>query len=201
MLSDCLVYDIGCDHALLDIYLTLYKNCRCVCYDVNKSIIDRANKNIDKYNLTGKISTNVGSGFYNMNLNSDSVVVLSGMGTSTILKILNVNRVNTIICQTNTDLFILRKTVCEYGYYISDEKLVFDNNRYYVSIKFCKGYHSYSYEEYLLGPILIRNNVKLFKEYVSCLYLKNLNAYNKSIQYEIDNDIKRQMEVIKKYRL
>ena len=36
------VVDIGCDHGLLDIYLTLNKHCICTAIDVNNDIISRA---------------------------------------------------------------------------------------------------------------------------------------------------------------
>ena len=198
-ISDSLVYDIGCDHALLDIYLTLYKNCCCVCYDVDEYIIDRAKKNICKHGLVGKIDCFVGNGFNDLNLDNNSVMVLSGMGTSTILKIFKNNKTNTIICQTNTEKYLLRKTICENGYYISDESIVFDNNRYYVTIKFCRGSSNYSYDELLLGPVLLKKNDSIFKDYLNNMYRKNIKAYNKSLEYNLDSDVIKVVDTLKKY--
>ena len=62
------ITDIGCDHALLDIYLTLNKNCCCHCCDVSQSIIDKAISNIKKSNLDGSIDVFVGNGFNDLNL-------------------------------------------------------------------------------------------------------------------------------------
>ena len=45
------VIDIGCDHALLDIYLTLNKKNKCIAADINKNALESAIKNIKKYNL------------------------------------------------------------------------------------------------------------------------------------------------------
>ena len=56
------------------------------------------------------------------------------------------------------------------GYYISSENLVFDNGRYYVSIRFCKGNSNYSYDELLLGPCLLKEYSSLFNEYILNLY-------------------------------
>lgn len=177
------IIDIGCDHGLLDIYLTLEKKCFCRCCDVSQSIINRAIFNIDKYGLTGSIDVFVGNGFNFLDLPFESVMVLSGMGTSTILKILKKNRCRYIVCQTNTDLYILRKSICEMGYYICSEDLVFDNNRYYVSIRFSLGNKKYTYDDYLLGPCLILQKSLLFHKYVKYLYDKNIVGFNKSIRF------------------
>ena len=49
--------DIGCDHGLLDIYLTLNKkNVKVIASDVNENALNNAKKNIKKYNLEDKIS-------------------------------------------------------------------------------------------------------------------------------------------------
>ena len=86
------IIDIGCDHGLLDIYLTLEYGCHCKCFDVSQSIIDRAINNIGKYELLDRIDVSVGNGFDDLCLNFDSVMVLAGMGTSTILRILSVTK-------------------------------------------------------------------------------------------------------------
>ena len=198
--SDSKVYDVGCDHALLDIYLTLYKNCKCVCIDVDDKIINRAKSNILKYNLSDRIETFVGNGFNDLCLDNDSIMILSGMGSNTILKIVDKNRPNTIICQTNTEQYILRRGMCLYGYYISDESIVFDNNRYYITIKFSKGAREYSSTEYFLGPKLIKNNSSIFKDYVDNLYSKNIKAYNKSIEFNVDSPIIDLINAIKDYK-
>lgn len=193
------IIDIGCDHGLLDIYLTLNKSCKCSCCDVNKGIVSRAISNIKKYGLLDSIDVFVGNGNADLMLSLDTVMVMSGMGTSTILKILENNRTNTIICQTNTDLYSLRKSVCDMGYFIESEDLVFDNNRYYVSIRFNKGDSNYSYDEYLLGPCLFDN--PLFKDYVNNLYLKNIKGYEMSLRYDnIDADLESMINCLEKYK-
>lgn len=194
------IIDIGCDHALLDIYLTLEYGCRCRCCDVSEYIINRAISNIKKYNLLDSIDVFVGNGYDDLNLDFNSVMVLSGMGTSTILKILKSNKTRDIICQTNTDLFMLRKGICDMGYYIVSEDLVFDNNRYYVSIRFSVGNSNYSYCEFLLGPHLIKGDSLLFREYVKYLYNKNIDGYNKSIKFNNrDSNLDMMIKCLKQY--
>lgn len=195
------IIDIGCDHGLLDIYLTLEYGCHCSCCDVNSGIVDRAISNISKYGLLDSINVFVGNGFDDLNISYDTVMIMSGMGTSTILKILENNKTRDIICQTNTDLYSLRKGVCSMGYYIVSEDIVFDNNRYYVSIRFSKGIRNYSYDEYLLGPCLISSNSSIFKDYVLCLYNKNIKGFNKSKEFNGSgfNDLNLMINCLKKY--
>ena len=179
------IIDIGCDHGLLDVYLTINKNCLCSACDVNKDIINRAYSNFLKYDVLSKIDLFVGNGFNDLNV-GNKTIILAGMGTSTMLKILSVNKSDKIICQTNTDLYDLRAGVCSMGYYISREDIVFDNNRYYVTIEFLKGDCSYSYDELLLGPILLKNNSDLFNKYIKNLYNKNIKGYNKAKMFNSD---------------
>ena len=195
------ITDIGCDHALLDIYLTLNKNCCCHCCDVSQSIIDKAICNIKKNNLEGSIDIFVGNGFNDLNLDFNTVMVLSGMGTSTILKILDKNKTHDIICQTNTDLYLLRKSISDMGYYIVSEDLVFDNNRYYVSIRFSVGRSSYHYDELLLGPCLLKNKNSVFNSYVNNMYRKIIKGYNKSVEFNSDsfNELDLMINCLKKY--
>lgn len=202
LINDCEdITDIGCDHGLLDIYLTLNKKCRCHCCDVSQSIIYRAISNIKKYNLEGSIDVFVGNGFNDLDLDFNTVMVLSGMGTSTILKILDKNKTHDIICQTNTDLYLLRKSVCSMGYYIVSEDLVFDNNRYYVSIRFSIGSKKYSYDELLLGPYLLKKGDSLFKSYVYNMYNKLIKGYNKSIEFNSSsfNELDLMINCLEKY--
>ena len=45
------VVDVGCDHGLLDIYLTLHRNCKCTASDINENCLKSARENIKKYSL------------------------------------------------------------------------------------------------------------------------------------------------------
>lgn len=185
------IIDIGCDHGLVDIYLTISKNCSCTLYDVNSYIVNRAISNIKKCNLIDSIKAYVGNGFDDLKLDYDSTMILSGMGTNTILKILENNKTKSIICQSNTDLYTLRKNICELGYYISDENLVFDNNRYYVSIRFEAGIRKYSFEEYLIGPDILEKKDVLFESYIKKVYNKIYKDSLDSFSLECINCLKK----------
>ena len=79
------IVDIGCDHALLDIYLVLNrKNIKVVASDVNKNALNNALNNIKKYKLTDKINTVLSNGLDSIDVTGLDTIIISGMGTHTI---------------------------------------------------------------------------------------------------------------------
>ena len=54
---DSRVIDVGCDHAYLDIYLTLNNGNSCIASDINEKALNNAKENIKKYKLSRKIKT------------------------------------------------------------------------------------------------------------------------------------------------
>lgn len=164
------IIDIGCDHAFLSIYLAnKYKDVKIIASDVNKNALESAKNNISKANLSDRIDIRLGNGLDVVETNDINTVIISGMGTNTIVGILKyakdkLTNVNNIIIQSNTDLTFLRKNLMNIGYYIEDETLVEDKKIIYTVIKFTKGKRKYNYKELYLGPILIRKNDYLFKK-------------------------------------
>ena len=166
------IIDIGCDHGLLSIYLAKkYKNVKIIASDVNQNALNNAINNINKEHLDKRIDTRLGSGLDVVRAEEIDTIIISGMGANTIVGILKystdkLKNVNTLIIQSNTDLYFLRKNVTELGYYIEDETLVEEANIIYTVIKFSKGKKRYNYKELYLGPILIKKNDKLFNKII-----------------------------------
>ena len=170
------VYDIGCDHGLLDIFLTMYNNNTCIASDLRKSALDSAIKNIEKYHLTDKIETKVSDGFKNLNIKKDSTVIISGMGASTIIEILNnkqLDKIKNLIVQSNNELYIIRKEISKLGFYIDSEIVVYDSNKYYTIIKFKKGSKKYTTKELKYGPLISKTPSIDRNMYFSYLIDKN----------------------------
>lgn len=152
------VIDIGCDHALLDIYLTKYNNNTCLAVDKNKNALSNAKQNIKKYNVN--IETCLSDGLTNIIVKPNTTVVIAGMGTSTILEILNTSKINNIdelIIQTNNDYYLLRNELTK-SFKIIDEIAIYDNKKWYIIIKFVKEKAKYSKMDLILGPILKNKN-------------------------------------------
>lgn len=181
------IIDIGCDHALLDIYLT-NKGINCVAIDNKETVLDKARENIKKNNLLDKIKIICSNGLENYNVLGNENVIIAGMGTNTILNIIQnkeFNKINTLIIQSNNNLYELRKKICKLGYYIDKEIVIFDK-KYYNIIRFKKGFKKYSYFDYYFGLDINYEykkyiNNKIYKTY------KNIPFKNiiKKIKYKI----------------
>ena len=162
--------DIGCDHALLDIYLYKNrKNIKIIASDINENALEQAKKNIKKYKLDKFIETRLSNGLDNINSNEIDTIVISGMGSHTIVGILRMTQkklinVDNIIIQSNNHIDFLRERILELNYYIDSEKLVKDNNIIYTIISFKKGKEKYNKKEIYFGPYLLKENSNLFKE-------------------------------------
>jgi len=180
------IIDIGCDHGLLSIYLAnKYKNVKIIASDVNQNALSSAINNIKAANLEDRIETRLGSGLEIVSPEEIDTIVIAGMGSNTIVGILKYAKeklvnVNSIIVQSNTDLYFLRKNITSIGYHIEDEVLVEDKNIIYTVIKFAKGKKRYSYKELYLGPILIVEKDKLFQK-KNEKELKTMTMINKNI--------------------
>ncbi len=178
--------DIGCDHALLDIYTVLNKkNVKAIASDINIGPLKSAKENVNNYNLENKIKIIQSNGLDNINEKIDTIV-LSGLGSNTIVDILNkgknkLDSVKKLIISTNNDYYYLRKNVLKLGYYIKDEIIVFDKGKYYIVILFNKGNNKekYSYFDLKYSKKLNSDN-KIYKDYL-LIKQNKLNNINKKL--------------------
>ena len=166
------VIDVGCDHALLDIYLYQNKiSKKIIAADVNLNALGNAQENIKKVKLDKDIETRLGNGIDPLKEDDDiDTIIMAGMGAHTIIGILKNNyqklkNIDNIIIQSNTKLFFLRKEMMKLNYKIDNEVMVLDNKKIYTIIKYVKGKYKYNKKELYFGPVLLKNNSKLFQEY------------------------------------
>lgn len=172
--KDAYVLDIGTDHAYLPIYL--YKNNitkSIVGSDISKNALEYAKTNLVKYGLENKIKLIISDGFKNINETFD-IAIISGVGTETIKKILDYNNLpNKLIISSHKNVLELRKYMQNIGYKIIEEKIVYENEKYYDLIKYEKGYDNLDEYSLLVG---LSNNI----EYINYLKDKYKKLYNKS---------------------
>ena len=203
------IIDIGCDHAMLDIYLMQKKIIKsAIATDINNNALNNAKENIKKYNYENVIDTRLGNGLDTLNPNDHvDTVVISGMGAHTIVGILKNNsnklkKVDNLIIQSNTKLEFLRKEITKLNYIIANEIILEDNKKTYIIIKFIKGKKKYSKKELYFGPILLNKKDKLFKEYYSKelsklnIYLKLLPKNNLVDRYRIKKEIRLYKDIV-----
>ena len=188
------IMDVGCDHALLDIYL--YQNnseLNILATDINDKPLERAKENIEKFNLVDKIELQVSDGIDLLNKNS--TVVISGLGKDTIIEILNnknkLKYIDSLIISSHSKLDELRLDINNLGYKIEEEVSIYDEDKYYVVIKFVKGKEKLSNKELLLGPYLLNHKDEKVIDYYKYL----LDKYNKILN-SIPKDSNKRLEII-----
>ena len=176
------VIDVGCDHALLDIYLTLYNSNMCIASDVNENAYMIAKNNIEKYGLSMDIPVICSNGFDKIEMQGDYTAIICGMGTSTILNILNTPKLkylNTLIIQTNNDIYTIRREVSRLGYCIQNELVVKERGIFYVIIRFVRGKAHYNFKQLYFGPILRIKKTPDILEYFTYLFQSNQQILSK----------------------
>ena len=162
--------DIGCDHALLDIYIARNKNLeKIVASDNKEGPLEIAKKNIEKYQLQDKIKLKLGDG---LDIYEDDIdtVIISGMGGRSIIGILKnheeyLKSIDTFILSPNNYIEDVRRYLVSKNYKIIEEELVKEKKQIYQIIKFSRGKCKYKKRDYFFGPILLHKKNNLFKEY------------------------------------
>ncbi len=173
--------DIGCDHALLDIYLIKkYPEMKIVASDVSKGPLEFARKNLLKYHLEDKIALRLGDGLEVIDEDIDTIVI-SGMGTTTILNILkDLSKypwIRKIVLSPNNDFELLRKNINSWHFKIKEEELIFDKGKYYLIMELEKGEEEVNT---FFGKLDLKSSI--VRDFYKILYEKN----QKILKEEID---------------
>ena len=125
--SNSLILDIGCDHALLDIYLVKNKIVqKAIASDIKEGPLKHAEENIKKYKLEDKIETRLKDGLdaYTDDVNT---VIISGIGGRSIIGMFKykpkiTKKIKTVIVSPNNYQIEVRKFFCQIGFKIVDEQ-------------------------------------------------------------------------------
>ena len=162
--------DVGCDHALLDIYLVRQnKNIRAVASDVKEGPVLQAKKNIRQEKLEDVIEVRLGDGLSTYTKDIDTIII-SGMGGRNIISICkndmkNFKMVSTYIVSPNNYQEDVKRFFVKNGYYIANEEFVKDKRFIYQIIILKKGKKKYTKKEFFFGPVFLLKKGPLFREY------------------------------------
>ncbi len=174
--KDTKLVDIGTDHALLPIYL--YENNitrNIVGSDISSNALEFAKNNLLKHNLDNKIKLVVSDGFKNLDEKFDTAVI-SGMGTDTIKKILDINDLpNKLIISSHKNVHELRIFMQKKGYKIVEEITLKENNIFYDIIKYEKGKEVLNNFDILVGKSNNEEYRKYILEKYKLIYVKSKN--------------------------
>lgn len=166
------VIDVGCDHALLGIYLILNNKCSSViASDINPKPLLKAKENVKKYHLEDKIIIKKAPGIEAIEDGIDTVII-AGLGGMTICDILDnkyLKNVKYLILSPNNKEYLARKKVYKLGYVLKEESLVEYKNIIYPIGYYEKGKRRLLNKKYRLLDI----NDKLVKKYYKQLIDNN----------------------------
>ncbi len=192
------VLDVGCDHCYLGIYLIETKKLSTLlASDVHEKVLEKAKENVLNAGLEKQIQLFLTDGLQNITKDYDTVV-LAGMGTHTILKILKFNneKIKKLIVQSNNELPLLRMELFKRGFYLEDEKVIFENKHYYVIGKYRRVFRKLTRVEKQFGIYHSEN-----KFYYHYLNSKLNTVYTRIPWYQIKMKKKywSQKRLLKKY--
>ena len=191
-----IIADVGCDHGYLIIESFLNSDVsKAIAIDNKIGPLNSAKKNLEKYNFNVRFS--LSSGVSDIDDDTE-VVVISGMGGLLISKIISDDLTNNkklynvkrLILQANRNNFELRKFLMENNYQIIDEKIIYEDDKYYEIIV-CERVNEkiiYTFEELYFGPILLKRKDDIFISRINSelLKLKKLNSDSLVVKEKID---------------
>lgn len=166
--------DIGSDHAYLPCYICLqHSGVQAIAGEVSEGPFERAQKTVEMYGLQNRIDVRLGSGLSILN-EKDKVntIVIAGMGGGLIASILKegktiVPKVDRLILQPNTNGYIVRKTLMEFGFSITDETMVDENEHIYeiiIADRRAQQPTKLTEQQLVFGPYLLAEQSEVFKK-------------------------------------
>ena len=171
--------DVGCDHGFTSICLVLEDRAdRVIAMDIGKEPVRRAAEHVKQYGLEEKIEVRQSDGLKGLGMEEADALVISGMGGRLICRILHeseekVKKMKQIILSPQSDFYLVRKCIHEFGFRIAQEEMVYDQKKYYVILRMVQGEEIYSSdEEYEYGRCLIEEKDPVFCDYIKDKYRK-----------------------------
>ena len=195
------IADVGCDHGYLIIEaFKKYELNSAIAIDNKKGPLNQAIENIKKYDFYNNVRFSLSSGIKDID-DITEVVVIAGMGGMLISDILNddLKNVQRLILQPNRDIREVRSKISSLNFKIVNEKVIFENGKYYEIITCDKINDNvfYTEEELEFGPILLKekNNMFIQKWNNEIEKLENI-LKNTEIQDSINKKIERIKNII-----
>ena len=133
--------DVGTDHGYIPIALVQTgKVSRAIAMDINKGPLERAALHIREQHLEDRITTRLSDGMTALKEGEADTVLIAGMGGALTVHILEggahcLASVKELILQPQSEIWLVRKWLCEHGYKITDEDIVLDEGKYYPMMK------------------------------------------------------------------
>lgn len=165
--------DIGSDHAYLPCYLALKGNLqKGIAGEVVKGPYESAMKQVQQEGLGNIIEVRLANGLAAIELTDKvTAVTIAGMGGPLIASILDEGKeklagVERLILQPNVHAKVIREWAAANGWKITEEEILKENDKIYeiLVLEPSSSPVSYSEQELLMGPFLIKEKPPVFIE-------------------------------------
>ncbi len=165
--ENCRIFaDIGADHGRLSAVMLLQDETRkALAADISAPALQKARDLLGRLELTGRATFAVANGLDALAHLADEApdtIFILGMGGDTVSGIIRrgADKLHgaALILGAQTDLPMVRRTLCEIGYRICRETVASEGKHDYVLIRAEAGIADYSEEELLLGPVLLKES-------------------------------------------
>ena len=135
------IADIGCDHALVSIYLVSEGiSPKVLAMDIGEGPLEAAKANIEKYGLSESIETRLSDGMSELKPGETDGALIAGMGGLTIVGILekglhNISSGYELVLSPQSEIPEVRAFLRTHGIKIIDEEMIIEDDKYYNIIK------------------------------------------------------------------
>ncbi len=196
-----MICDVGSDHGALPLFLLSSGKCSsAIVTDLNEKPLERAKANLREAGVVENATFVLTDGIEEVLPLKPDAFVIAGMGGETILGILNrglsqIPKGTQFLLQPMTKVAILRRFLYETGFCVSNEKLVFENGKFFVVIQAVYDGVSRPSEIdfYEFGAYLPKNKNEITRAYFSSV-LASLEAVidgKKKANVVCDEDLKK----------
>lgn len=211
-----IVADIGTDHGVVPIYLVEENIAKkVIATDISKPSLEKLKNKLQDKSGSLNIETRCSDGLESILPFEVDTIVISGMGGVLIEEILShsiniAKTANRIILQPNNGADHLRRWLLNNGFYIVEEKDLYENKKYYTVLSVQTGIErTYSDKEYLYGRRLIESQSPVLFQYLKSLQKEKEIILSKLIKVgsssaetridELKKEIKEIEEVLENY--
>ncbi len=145
--------DVGTDHGYVPIYLVRNGAVdKALAMDINKGPLEKASEHIGFYGLEDKITTRLSDGLKAYNKGEADTILIAGMGGALTVHILTdgldkLGESTELVLSPQSEIFLVREFLQKNNFMITDEKMIYDEGKYYTVIKAKRGVDENQYSE------------------------------------------------------
>ena len=129
--------DVGCDHGYISMYLVLSGiSQKAIAMDLRKGPLSAAEDNIREFEISDRVQVRLSDGLEGLSEGEADSLVIAGMGGKLMIGILEKRDIPSLgikagVLQPQSDIPEFRGYLRECGFEIVDERIVFEDGKYY----------------------------------------------------------------------